>query len=432
MIVLHTGKIRQGLAVTNLERIEEAGRKQFEGYVAQRLHERKVSLSETITRNKLSIFNSAKVQTKQQKRLTSLKNDFALFSRLFIACQNRDGNIEQFFRHENQSSPPSLSQNNELRSGNKAELLKQLESMDDSIFSCESPETEVTVLDGAALINGLKPESNTTFEDYASKSVLPRLRKLSANALRIDVVFNVYLERSLKNSARVHRGQGSRRRVKSNLQVPTDWKSFLRHSDNKTELFSYLAQFIHANLRPERKIVIVTTGENALCWPPRDTSLINPCNHEEADTRIFVHVKDAQQGQRMNRAIIHTVDTDVVVLGVAAVVRLKDLQLTIAFGSRQYFRYINVNKIAVLLGEEKALALPMFHAFTGCDTVSFFAGKGKRSAMKTWEITPTVTQSFLSVERNHSVLTDEDMAIIEQFVVCLYHPTSEASSVNAV
>ena len=86
----------------------------------------------------------------------------------------------------------------------------------------------------------------------------------------------------------------------------------------------------------------------------------------------------------------------------------------------------------MLLGEEKALTLPMFHAFTGCDTVSSFAGKGKRSAMKTWEITPTVTQSFLSVEQNPSAVTDEDMAIIEQFVVYLYHPTSESSSVNAV
>ena len=432
LIVLHTGNIRQGLAITNLERIEEVGRKQFEDYITQRLHEKKVSLSETITRNKLSIFSSQKVQTKQQKRLTSLKNDVSLFSRLFIACQNRDGNIEEFFRHENQSSPPSLSQNNELRSRSKAELLKQLENMDDSISSCESPETEVTVLDGAALINGLKPESNTTFEDYASKVVLPRLTKLSASAQRIDVVFDVYLERSLKNSARVHRGQGSRRRVKSNLQVPTDWKSFLRHSDNKTELFSYLAQFIHKNLRPEGKTVIVTTGENALCWPPRNTSLINPCNHEEADTRIFVHVRDAQEEQGMNRAIIHTVDTDVVVLGVAAVVRLKDLQLTIAFGSWQYFRYINFNKIAALLGEKRALALPMFHAFTGCDTVSFFAGKGKRSAMKAWEIASTVTQSFLSVEQNPSLVSDEDMAIIEQFVVYLYDPTSELSSVNAV
>eukprot|EP00795_Rhopilema_esculentum_P003556 gene3556-2239_t len=39
------------------------------------------------------------------------------------------------------------------------------------------------------------------------------------------------------------------------------------------------------------------------------TSLINPCNHEEADTRIFVHLQDAQQEQGMNRAIMYTIDT---------------------------------------------------------------------------------------------------------------------------
>ncbi len=304
--------------------------------------------------------------------------------------------------------------------------------MDDPISSSESPETEVTVLGGAALINGLKPDANMTFESYASKIVIPRLKKLLTNARRVDVVFDVYLEKSLKNSARVHRGQGSRRRVKSNAQVPTDWKSFLRHSDNKTELFSFLAHFIHENLKPEGKTIVVTTGENVLCWPPRDTSLIDPCNHEEADTRMFLHVKDAHQGQGMNHAIIHTVDTDVVVLGVAAVARLKDLQLTIAFGTRQYFRYINVNKIAVLLGEEKARILPMFHSFTGCDTVSFFAGKGKRSAMKTWDIVPSVTRSFLSVMQNPSVVTDEDMGIIKQFVVYFYDATSESSFVNTL
>eukprot|EP00794_Sanderia_malayensis_P013365 gene13365-14740_t len=249
---------------------------------------------------------------------------------------------------------------------------------------------------------------------------------------RIDVVFDVYFERSLKNSARVHRGQGARRQVKGNLQVSSDWKSFLRHSDNKTELFSYLAQFIHESLRLDGNTVIVTTGENALCWPTRDTSVIDPCNHEEADTRIFVHLRDAQQGQGLHRVIIHTVDADVVVLGVAAVVRLNDLQLTIAFGSGQHFRYINVNKIAVLLGEEKARALPMFHAFTGCDMVSFFAERGIRSAMKTWEMTPNVTQTFLSVEENPSIINDEDMVIIEQFVVYLDHSTSESSSVNRV
>ena len=54
---------------------------------------------------------------------------------------------------------------------------------------------------------------------------------------------------------------------------------------------------------------------------------------------------------------------------------------------------------------------------------SFLWGKGIRSAMKTWNIAPTVTESFLSIDKNPSVVTDEDI---------LYDPTSELSSVDAV
>ena len=33
-------------------------------------------------------------------------------------------------------------------------------------------------------------------------------------------------------------------------------------------------------------------------------------------------------------------------------------------------------------------ALPIFHAFTGCNTVSFFDGKVKKSACDTWNVFP--------------------------------------------
>ena len=41
-----------------------------------------------------------------------------------------------------------------------------------------------------------------------------------------------------------------------------------------------------------------------------------PCSHEEADTRIFVHVKDCTQTGH-NKIVIRTGDTDVIVLAVA-------------------------------------------------------------------------------------------------------------------
>ena len=46
---------------------------------------------------------------KGKQQLKSPKNDMDLFSRLYIGCQNQDGDLEEFFQHENQACPPALS-----------------------------------------------------------------------------------------------------------------------------------------------------------------------------------------------------------------------------------------------------------------------------------------------------------------------------------
>ena len=56
----------------------------------------------------------------------------------------------------------------------------------------------------------------------------------------------------------------------------------------------------------------------------------------------------------------------------------------IAFGTGTSSRYLAVHEIASRLGPEKARSLPVFHAFTGCDNVSCFSGKGKKTAWITW------------------------------------------------
>ena len=69
-------------------------------------------------------------------------------------------------------------------------------------------------------------------------------------------------------------------------------------------------------------------------------------------------------------------DTDVVILSIANFHQLCPTELWISFGAGKH-RYIPAHQIAVNLGEEKCRALTFFHAFTGCDTVSTFPGKGK-------------------------------------------------------
>ncbi|XP_070177869.1 mucin-6-like [Littorina saxatilis] len=76
------------------------------------------------------------------------------------------------------------------------------------------------------------------------------------------------------------------------------------------------------------KSIITTQGPIALSNQPMDLTGISPCSHEEADTRMMVHL--AHAAQVSNRVLLRTVDTDVVVLAVAAVTEHPGLEVWIA------------------------------------------------------------------------------------------------------
>ena len=122
----------------------------------------------------------------------------------------------------------------------------------------------------------------------------------------------------------------------------------------------------------------MTKGNDVVCNLQIDKNLLAPCNHEEADTRMFVHAKHASlAGSRV--VTIVSSDTDVVVLDISAYVDLNIDALWLAFGKGENFRWLPIHDISKSLGP-RSKALPFFHAFTGCDTVSAFVGKGKKSA----------------------------------------------------
>ena len=69
---------------------------------------------------------------------------------------------------------------------------------------------------------------------------------------------------------------------------------------------------------------------------------------------------------------MRTLDTDVLVLAVAFLQQVTEgehLDLWVAFSTGNNFRYIAGHDIATKLGREVSKALPVFHAFTGRDTV---------------------------------------------------------------
>jgi hypothetical protein len=94
------------------------------------------------------------------------------------------------------------------------------------------------------------------------------------------------------------------------------------------------------------------------------------------------------------------------------------------------FRFLAAHEMARALGPEKAQALPMFHALTGCDTVSCFAGHGKRTAWAVWTALPALTQTLVDLSTAPIHVDEDHMHTIERFVILLYDRTSTSTDVN--
>ncbi len=117
------------------------------------------------------------------------------------------------------------------------------------------------------------------------------------------------------------------------------------------------------------------------------------CTHEEADTCILLHVQDpVKEGYK--KVSVRTVDIDVLVLAVTAAQRLNITELWVAFGVGKSYHYLAAYEMAKALGPDKCTALPMFHDFAGCDNVSCFGGRGKKTAWDTWKAFDDVTPAF--------------------------------------
>lgn len=113
-------------------------------------------------------------------------------------------------------------------------------------------------------------------------------------------------------------------------------------------------------------------------------------------------------------------DTDVVVLAIAAAQRHNITELWVAFGVGKNFRFFAAHEIANALGPDGCVALPMFHAFTGCDTVSFFGGRGKKTVWDTWKAYKYVTPAFCALVARPAPQTIEEwLGLLEGFVVLL-------------
>ena len=139
--------------------------------------------------------------------------------------------------------PPSLSDGDHLRFGVKSDFLQCLESVAPSVYY--KPPCSAVIIDASALVQMLKPIGANTSQQYTDLVFITKLVQQLQAVDRLDLVWDSYLECSLKDRARKKRGHGLRIRISSQSHIPKNWQQFLLYASNKTEFFNfYLEKFL--------------------------------------------------------------------------------------------------------------------------------------------------------------------------------------------
>ena len=118
---------------------------------------------------------------------------------------------------------------------------------------------------------------------------------------------------------------------------------FLRINENKEELFHFLASDLE-KCRGTENLIVETAKDDVLYNRHFNTDNLAPSNHEEADMRIFFHVKNAAK-TRHKEISIRTVDTDVVVIAVFLFRELNIDKLRIEFGTGKKKRWLPIQML---------------------------------------------------------------------------------------
>lgn len=127
--------------------------------------------------------------------------------------------------------------------------------------------------------------------------------------------------------------------------------SFLCVNENKAELFEFLSQCV-LDTQFGDKIVVSTSDQQVVSSSDADVQDLQPCTHEEADTRVILHAAHCAHNG-LKKVSIRTVDTDVVVLAVANYSSMDLDELWLAFGTGKHFRHIPAHELSQGLGPLK-------------------------------------------------------------------------------
>ena len=431
--VLATEKISNDLLAA-----EELGEKAYQKFKRERLEVEHgttghVKFHNPLNRLNLKTFSDVakKTEVKGNHKNIMIMNDKYLFGRMVLIGQSRNLQMKDVLSHPLGPIPYELaSVDGSIRKNCKSSLGKELLKNSAPVTVITQP--KACILDGMSFVHRLSPTMSTF--SAAAESLLRMILRDSGDCQRIDVVFDVYREVSIKGGERHRRSESNVTRFTSiqGGHKIKQWSKFLSNSQNKQQFIAFLnTEWKDAKYTEKlrSKELFLTDATNCLKFSHHSVEAVEElsCDQEEADTRMLLHAQHAYRSG-YNNVIVVSEDTDVLVLLISFCTEI-GANLFMQSGSTKRHRIININSLSTKLGPSICKALPGIHAFTGCDTVSAFAGRGKVNPWKLMQRYASFTEIFGKLGI-HWTASEEVLKELEVFTCQLYGSIGGVTDIN--
>ena len=271
-----------------------------------------------------------------------------------------------------------------------------------------------------------------TYREFI-QGILEKIARLgnSLDAKRIDMVADLYFERSVKGATRHSRGANESYEAKftEDDTIPDlklFAKSFLANDVNKTNLNNMICKVSQeCDWGWDKDYCIIygrkvwaSFGEDNELNLYKDLDML-----EEADNRLVCHTMN-QINSGMNTITVRTVDSNVIVI-----------LLLVDFGTGKDRKSYSITNAYSEMGKDVCNAVMMFHALSGCDSCSAFFRQTKNTMFKMWKSFTRhgdLTAAFSELCCCPSLeLIEEHLPLIEEYI-CHTYGAKKTCSVDSL
>ena len=240
LISLSSGIIPTEAIKRDLENAYDKGKSAMDTFIDLQLVNMSKSIYDPLKKLRLGTFTNMnkKMKVKVKGREVQFSSQSEIFGKVALIAQSRSVDLQEIFKYPMGSVPyaPADSMGTMIKT-KKADLLAELEK--DTTYFSSFLKSSCSIVDGMALVRKVKCVELTF--DKAADEILNAALSSANGSTKIDIVFDIYKDESVKNVERNRRCSDTLSfKEIVGTSVIRQWNSFLGDSNNKNSLVHFL------------------------------------------------------------------------------------------------------------------------------------------------------------------------------------------------